>query len=203
MQDMKAVILDISPDVIEDRRRRGIDRLDEVWEGVYHMVPPPSGRHQRLIDELVVILIPYFRRQRLGTLRTIPGVCTWPEPSHNFRVPDLGFVRRGRKRIDDPDSPWLREAPDAVIEVLSPNDESYEKMPFYESIGVIEVVIVNPVSCVVEIHRRTGRKLAEAKPGRDGWLRSKTMSVSFRTRRGPRLEVRLDREGTVVRIGEE
>jgi hypothetical protein len=32
-------------ELLERRRRSGLDRLDEVWEGVLHMVPAPSGEH--------------------------------------------------------------------------------------------------------------------------------------------------------------
>lgn len=36
-------------DAIKKRRRiSGLDRLDEVWEGVLHMVPTPSYGHARL-----------------------------------------------------------------------------------------------------------------------------------------------------------
>lgn len=31
--------------LLERRRRAGVDRLDEVWEGVRHMVPAPSIEH--------------------------------------------------------------------------------------------------------------------------------------------------------------
>jgi hypothetical protein len=31
--------------LIERRRKAGVDRLDEVWQGVRHMVPGPSFEH--------------------------------------------------------------------------------------------------------------------------------------------------------------
>jgi len=33
--------------LLERRRRAGVDRLDEVWQGVRHMVPGPSLEHSR------------------------------------------------------------------------------------------------------------------------------------------------------------
>jgi hypothetical protein len=42
---MRTLILDPAPAKLEElreqRRRSGLDRLDEVWEGVLHMVPAP------------------------------------------------------------------------------------------------------------------------------------------------------------------
>ena len=38
--------------VLEDRRKRGADRWDEMWDGVLHMVPPPGSAHQSLTSFL-------------------------------------------------------------------------------------------------------------------------------------------------------
>ena len=47
---MTVLVLDESQigDVLDDRRRRGADRWDEMWDGVLHMVPPPGSDHQTL-----------------------------------------------------------------------------------------------------------------------------------------------------------
>ena len=46
-------MLDVPESLLDERRRLGLDVFDEVWEGVLHMVPPPSGEHQRLGSELI------------------------------------------------------------------------------------------------------------------------------------------------------
>lgn len=38
--------------LFERRRRAGVDRLDEVWEGVRHMIPGPSFEHAQLSQQL-------------------------------------------------------------------------------------------------------------------------------------------------------
>jgi len=59
---MRTVVLDPPTagleEVFERRRRSGLDRLDEVWEGVLHMVPAPSYGHARLGQQLAEILGP-------------------------------------------------------------------------------------------------------------------------------------------------
>jgi len=36
---MKAVIAEVPEDILQQRKRTGADRWDEVWEGVLHMAP--------------------------------------------------------------------------------------------------------------------------------------------------------------------
>jgi hypothetical protein len=38
------------------RHEAGVDRLDEVWLGVRHLVPAPSLEHARVCTELAVVL---------------------------------------------------------------------------------------------------------------------------------------------------
>ncbi len=62
---MKAMVLDVDERLLDERRRKGLDVFDEMWDGVLHMVPPPSERHQRLGSWLLEILAPLARRQDL------------------------------------------------------------------------------------------------------------------------------------------
>src|SRR6266581_4697568 len=55
---MRALMLELPEDLIADRRRRGADVWDEVWDGVLHMVPPPSPRHQSFGSQLLFVLRP-------------------------------------------------------------------------------------------------------------------------------------------------
>ena len=45
---MRAVFLDYPEAALAERRAKGLDTLDEMWEGVLHVVPPPSAGHQRV-----------------------------------------------------------------------------------------------------------------------------------------------------------
>lgn len=44
--------------LIERRRKAGVDRLDEVWQGVRHLVPRPSFEHARVSQQLAELLGP-------------------------------------------------------------------------------------------------------------------------------------------------
>ncbi len=121
-------------ELLERRRRSGLDRLDEVWEGVRHMVPAPSGEHADIAQQLAVILdgpargaglVPAMHEFNLGA------------SEHDFRVPD-GGLHRGRPR-----GVWQSTAA-LVVEIVSPGDESWEKLSFFVRHAVDEVAMVDP-----------------------------------------------------------
>src|SRR4051812_27081064 len=114
---------------LERRRKLGLDRRDEVWEGTLHVVPAPAFEH----DELVFALAGAFRqiasRHDLGRV----GNTNIREPGsgeRNYRIADLVFIKNGGvTRFAEGGHVWIEEGPDLVVEVLSPNDESDEKLP--------------------------------------------------------------------------
>lgn len=135
---MRTLILEPSSvgldELLERRRRSGLDRLDEVWEGVRHLVPAPSGEHADIAQQLAVILDGPARSAGL-----VPAMheFTLGEFEHDFRVPD-GGLHRGRPR-----GVWQSTAA-LVVEIFSPGDESWEKLPFFARHAVDEFVLVDP-----------------------------------------------------------
>jgi len=47
--------------LLERRRQAGADRLDEVWQGVRHVVPGPSFEHAHVAQQLGELLGPLAR----------------------------------------------------------------------------------------------------------------------------------------------
>ncbi len=139
---MRTLFVTDPPQPVEDwlarRRALGQDRLDEVWEGEYHVAPWPSGRHAQVDDELGWVLRPLARRAGLRGATA----CNIGRPG-DFRVPDHAWFREGG--LDD----WNPTAA-IVAEVLSPGDESRRKLGFYHRAGVEEVLIVDPDDRTVE-----------------------------------------------------
>jgi folate-binding protein YgfZ len=131
---MRALVLDPPTAWLERRRHSGLDRLDEVWDGVMHMVPAPSGQHAYLAQQLAELLAQPARAAGL-----VPAMHEFNlgESEEDFRVPD-GGLHRGI-----PLSTWHPTAP-LVVEIVSPNDESWEKLPFYAAHDVDEMLIIDP-----------------------------------------------------------
>ncbi len=135
---MSTVVLGPAPReiaaLIERRERSGLHRLDEVWEGVLHMVPAPNDAHADLAQQLAEILGPPARAA--GLFPTMHEF-NLGESVEDFRVPDGGLHRARRWGVWEPTAPL-------VVEIISPDDETWQKLPFYAAHGVDEVLIVDP-----------------------------------------------------------
>jgi Uma2 family endonuclease len=134
---MRALVLDPPSagleQILERRRRSGLDRMDEIWKGVLHMVPAPSHAHGNIEAQLMRLLGPRADEAHLELI----GQSNLGEGEHDFRVPDCSLHRPGAHGV------WHSTAA-LVVEVVSPNDESWEKLPFYAAHDVDEVLIVDP-----------------------------------------------------------
>ena len=71
-----------------------------------------------------------------------------------------------------------------MFEIRSPEDETYDKFPFYAAIGTREVVVIDRDTKRPEIYRLTGSQFVALQPDADGWLRAETMTVRFRAVEG-------------------
>lgn len=134
---MRTFVLDSAPaearESLANRKRLGLDGRDEVWAGTYRMIPPPSFAHQRIGEQLAALLGPLARAAGLEPLIREFGLGA-PE---DYRVPDGGLHRSGA------DGVWHPTAA-LALEIVSPGDDSWAKLPFYASHGVDELLIVDP-----------------------------------------------------------
>jgi Uma2 family endonuclease len=138
---------------LEQRRALGQDLHDEVWEGSYHVAPAAGSAHGVVDDELAVLLRPYARAAGLvGT-----GPVNLGELG-DYRVPDRAY-HRGR-----PTGTYLPTAA-VVVEVLSPNDETFAKFGFYARHRVDELLIADPAARTVQCWRRAGDGYVETGAG--------------------------------------
>jgi Putative restriction endonuclease len=122
-------------EVLERRQRSGLDRMDEVWEGVLHLVPAPNYKHVSVEAQLHRTIGPPANRAGLEMI----GQSILGEGEHDFRVPDSALHRPGAHGTWHPTAAL-------VIEIVSPGDESWEKLPFYAAHHVDEALIVDPAA---------------------------------------------------------
>jgi Uma2 family endonuclease len=138
---MPTLVLDPAPSefqaMLEQRRARGQDRHDEMWKGVYVMMPAPGEAHWLVDEQLSELLRPLARRAGLLSC----GEFNLGEKD-DYVVPDRG-LHRPEVRGD-----W-RSTAALVVEIISPGDRTLEKLPFCTSHQVDEVLIVNPLDHTV------------------------------------------------------
>jgi Uma2 family endonuclease len=184
----------ISDRLKAERVASGADLYDEVWEGVYVMSPMADDEHQDL---------------QLGFAAAIKAVCGWDggaevragvnvsdraeDWTQNYRVPDVAVFLPGTKAINC-GTHW-NGGPDLVVEVISPFDQTRQKLSFYESIGVRELLLVDRNPWGMELHRLTDGHLVSVGGigvGSPASLVTMTVPLSLRLIGGaarPRIEI--------------
>jgi Uma2 family endonuclease len=193
----------ISDRLKAERVAAGADVFDEVWEGVYVMSPMADDEHQDI---------------QLGFAAAIKAACGWDSGTEvragvnvsdrvddwtqNYRVPDVAVFLPGGQAVNC-GTHW-RGGPDLVVEVISPFDQTRQKLPIYESIGVREVLLVDRNPWALELHRLSAdRKLvmvARIPVASTESLQTTTVPLSMRLLDGtPRPRIELTQRGTAQR----
>jgi len=145
---------------LDRRRALGQDGFDEVWEGVYHLAPNARAEHGVVAAGVLVALEGRIRAAGLWGC----GPFNLGEVD-DFRVPDGGWFRTA------PTGVYLPSAV-MVLEVLSPQDETFHKFGFYHAHGVGEVLVADPSERTVACWVRASSEYLPA-------LRSDVLNVSM------------------------
>lgn len=133
---MRTVLLGEPPapvaEWLQQRRALGQDLFDEVWQGDYHVAPAPRASHGDVDDQLAAFLRP--RALAKGLWGTGPLNLGQPD---DYRVPDRAYLRQRSQAVFVPSAA-------IVVEISSPDDETYGKFAFYFACGVEELLILEP-----------------------------------------------------------
>ena len=184
LRPMRALMLEAPESLLDERRRLGHDRWDELWDGVLHMVPPPSSWHQRFGTRLLRCLASAAEQRGLEVSYET-AVYDPAKGASDYRVPDLVFAAPDRHS-----ERGVEGAADLIIEILSPNDESRDKLTFYARVGVQEVWLVDPNTRAVELYALRTGTYHVALPDSSGVIHSPALDVDLSTVAGPRLRIR-------------
>jgi Uma2 family endonuclease len=110
----------------------------------------------------------------------------WP---NDYRIPDLVLVSPERFGIDR--NEYFEGAPDVVVEIRSPGDETYGKLEFYVRLGVPEVWVIDCDTKAPEIYVLQAGRYELKAVDVDGWGRSPLTEVELRTDKPGKLTMRL------------
>jgi Uma2 family endonuclease len=193
---MATVILDhrFGEQLREERKVAGSDRWDEVWEGTYMMAPLPNNEHQELVGALSNVFLQAVPKHQGMVL---PGTNVSDREKgweRNYRCPDVAvyLANTGAKNCG---THWCG-GPDFAVEIVSDDDRTRDKIPFYASVGTRELLIVDRDPWSLELLQLSGGSLkslgTSIEPICD-ILNSKTLPLSFRLTGGqdrPAIEIR-------------
>lgn len=167
-------MLEVPDSLLAERHRLGHDFFDEMWEGELHMVPPPSGYHQRLASWLAGQWRPLAAAAGLEVIAETglfdPAVADFS----SYRQPDLAVYRP-----DQLSRRGIEGRAELVVEIRSLDDESYQKIPFYQRVGVAELLIIE---VDYGVHQWVGveGRLVPVPADAEGWTRLRALTASLR-----------------------
>ena len=194
---MKAVIPEVPDHILQQRKRTGADRWDEMWKGVLHMAAAPNKRHTRLQVQLHNWLETYWARpagNQVDLLVNVASVDGWP---HDYRIPDIVLLTPERFAIDRDE--YYNGAPTVVVEIRSPGDETWDKLKFYARIGVPEVWVVDRDTRVPQVFILVEGDYEELHAAAEGWLRSPITGVWLRSGSTGALDVQMGEDAATRR----
>lgn len=178
MAPMRAVLVNAEWE-LERRRRLGLDKQDERWDGEWRLVNPPRRWHARLNSDMFRVLAP--RAEARGLSPYCEGTGVFEDVDTNWRVPDQVYARPDQE-IDEGVA-----GAELVVEIRSPGDDSYAKLPFYAERGITEVLVVHD-DRRVELYRLDEGGAYELL---DDPV-STALGVTFTTVDGPKLRISWD-----------
>jgi Uma2 family endonuclease len=179
----------IPQSMIAERHRLGLDKKDEMWDGVLHMNEPGSFEHQRTELRLAALLLPLADRLGL-TVLVEAGVFDPARADYsNYRTPDIVVVHP-----DAASERGVEGRAELVAEIRSPDDESFQKIRYYGRMGVRELLIIDRDTKDVRQWLNDGAGNLVEEPGpADGWRPLASLPVALRGGDGV-LDVRVDDE---------
>jgi Uma2 family endonuclease len=193
---MRAVVQEVPESWLEERARLGLDHHDEIWEGVLHMPPAPGFAHQRLGSRLLGFLEPRLARSGILVMYQTE-VHEAGSGGKNYRIPDMVFFRDEAGLVT---MRGLEGAPLAVLEIRSPDDETYEKFAFWARLGVAEVIVLVPDTRAAEVYRLAGDRYVATSADVTGAVHAASIDVRFTTLQGDPPKLRVEHGGAAIEI---
>jgi Uma2 family endonuclease len=159
---MATVVLDreIAEKLREERAASGLDRWDEVWEGTYIMTPLPNIEHQDIASGLVAAFRTVLGRRQAVVLAGTNVSDRERGWKSNYRCPDVA-VYLASNPARNCRTHWCG-GPDFGVEIVSEDDRSRDKLPFYAKVGTRELLIVDRDPWRLELFRLVGNELRSA-----------------------------------------
>src|SRR5512143_2276820 len=133
------------------------DRRYEVIDGELFLTPAPTPYHQMVKLRIEKILLDHVERHGLGQILDAP--CDVVLSTLDVLQPDIFFISPGR--LATIGEKYISDAPDLVIEVLSPGTRRRDrtlKSKRYALFGVREMWIADPDAKTIEVFVNSGER---------------------------------------------
>lgn len=144
--------------IVAERRALGLDRFDEVWDGVYVIAPIADSEHQFVTGELAVTLGTICREpfgaDVFAGCNVSDRKIDW---TSNYRWPDVA-VFFAANPAQDMETHWFG-GPDFAVEVSSDKDRTWDKLDFYAKVKTRELLIIDRNPWKLSLLRLNGEQM--------------------------------------------
>ena len=180
---MSMLILDRDEAALVQAKRKalGLDRHDETWDGEVLIMPSPNNEHQQLAHRICYVIetvfgwaSPHFISQAVNVT---DQSFDWKV---NHRSPDVVVFLHGNPAVNY-DTYW-HGGPEFLVEIISPDDRSRDKLPFYASVNTREVLIIDREPWTLELYQLQNGQLVNvgaSNLAQPNVLPSSVLPVSF------------------------
>jgi Uma2 family endonuclease len=127
-------------------------RRYQIIDGELYVNAAPNLKHQAIVANLMEVLRPFVRKNRLGWVYVSPVDVVLS--AEDVVQPDVTFISAARDHLLT--KPNIQGAPDLMIEVLSESTRKLDqivKRQRYAHFGVLEYWIVDPTIELVAVYR--------------------------------------------------
>jgi Uma2 family endonuclease len=134
----------------DDYARLPDDRRYEVIDGELYLTPAPTPYHQIVSRRIERLLEDHVEKAKLGIVIHAP--CDVVLSQFDVLQPDIFFISTGRMAVIG--EKYISDAPDLVVEVLSPGTrkrDRFIKSKRYARFGVREMWIADPQKKTIEV----------------------------------------------------
>ena len=139
----------------------------ELIDGKIYYMAPPSTRHQRIISDIHYRIKDYIIKNN-GECEVLPApfAVFLNKDNKNYVEPDISIICDKDKITDK----GCHGAPDWIIEIISPGNKEmdyFKKLFKYQTAGVREYWIVDPIKEMVMVYRFDKETMEEYSFGED------------------------------------
>ena len=143
------------------------------------MVPAPNIDHQEFEGELEAWFRAFWVAKSGGRALHNVNVARGDEWQDDYRIPDLILLLP--TQFDILRETHIQGPPSLVVEIRSPNDETYDKFSFYAALGVPEILVIDRESKVPQRYVLEQGSYRMTESASEGWLASPEIGVEYRS----------------------
>ena len=134
----------------------------ELIDGEHYVTPTPNWKHQAISMNLSALMWSYLQQHPIGRVYTAPLDVIFSD--FDVVEPDVLYISSERRAQLEP-SPWVKGAPDLVVEISSPSTRKRDetvKRRLYDRFGMTEYWVVDPELESIKVYRRAGDQYERA-----------------------------------------